>query len=455
MKMMLKYINMKLGTAFMLGCLFLSGNLVAQKDFTLYNMNGLYQSHYVNPAFKSDTKIQIGLPVLSSTYFGVSHSGFALNDLLEVRSDDSLTFNVDNMISKLRDVNFINFDSQIDLFNFGLNVGDNFFSFSVSQRFNARVSYPKDLAVFIWEGNGKSLLGERASFDGLGFDLLAYREYAAGYSRKINEQLTVGVRAKYLQGHVNIQTKRSILGIHTDATHYDLTVDGEFQLNTAGLPSIEEGENEDFSIEDVLLGSRNSGFALDLGAEYQFSEEISFTASILDLGYIKWNSNVSNYTVDPFSFTFDGVELQSFMDDNDTLDVFEQVLDSLESITAANETNNGYRTSLFTRFYLGANYQLNENLQGGILLYNEVVRSHLRSALTLSMNAKLSHWLNATATYTMFNRSFTNLGLGLAVKGGGVQFYVITDNVIGMVAPQASRNWHVRTGINIAIGRAG
>jgi hypothetical protein len=43
--------------------------------------------------------------------------------------------------------------------------------------------------------------------------------------------------------------------------------------------------------------------------------------------------------------------------------------------------------------------------------------------------------------------------MGFAINGGPVQFYLMSDNVIGFFAPHATKNWHVRTGINFLIGR--
>lgn len=423
--------------------------LMAQKDFVLYNTEGLFQRHYVNPAFTPDTKVQIGVPGITSLYGGVAHSGFTLADLIQVRPDDSLTLNVDNMISKLKDNNFVTSDFQIDLLNVGFYVGEkNYFSFSVSQRVHSRFIYPRDLAVLVWEGNGKSLLGERASFDGIGFDFNAYREFAVGYTRVINDKLTLGGRFKYLQGHFNIHTRTSVFGLHTDETTYDLTIDGQGEINTAGFLQL---MNDDLEINDLLFGTSNHGFAVDFGATYQLNDKISLSASLLDLGYIRWKDYTRSFVLEEFEYTFEGVDLQDFIDDSGSST--DQVVDSLENLFEGGEHDDAYNAPLYTRFFIGGNYELNEKFTAGALLYNEVLKGHFRSALTLSMNVRLKHWLSATGTYTMFNRSYTNLGLGFVLRGGPVQFYLMTDNVFGVIIPDHMRNWHVRTGINVVIGK--
>ena len=53
----------------------------------------------------------------------------------------------------------------------------------------------------------------------------------------------------------------------------------------------------------------------------------------------------------------------------------------------------------------------------------------------------------------MFNKSYTNLGLGVALKGGPVQLYIVTDNVLGMIFPQNTKSIQFHFGINLLFGK--
>src|SRR5690606_8192449 len=105
----------------------------------------------------------------------------------------------------------------------------------ITEKIDFRFSYPKELFVFLYEGNGGSLLGKRASFDGLGVDLLHYRQYSLGYSRRLGPTLTVGGRFNYLYGQEAVYTRTSRIGLTTDALTYNMTLDGEMEINTAGV----------------------------------------------------------------------------------------------------------------------------------------------------------------------------------------------------------------------------
>ena len=72
----------------------------AQADLTLYNMNWTPQSMYQNPALTPPTRVNIGLPGISSIYAQGVNTGFAWKELFAL-DGDSLNLTVDNMLDKL------------------------------------------------------------------------------------------------------------------------------------------------------------------------------------------------------------------------------------------------------------------------------------------------------------------------------------------------------------------
>ena len=321
----------------------------------------------------------------------------------------------------------------------------NFFSFSVSEHVKSRFTVPKDLPQFLWEGNGKSFLGNRASFDGVSINFMAYREFALGYNRKVNESLTIGGRFKFLQGHANLNTKRLNLGIYTDDKTYDLTVDGGGRVLSSGIfPFIEN----DIQINDLIFNN-NYGFALDLGVNYEINKW-NFSASLLDFGIIRWKNYNQVYDIYPFEVVYQGVPLETFFDNAE--ESIQQLVDSLEGVFTPAENNRAYTTPLYARVFLGANYTVNEKLNVSFLYNAEFVnRKHLRQGVSLAANYKVLKWLSTSMAYTIYNRSFSNIGLGLTMHGGPVQFYIMTDNTLGLIIPDKVRNWHLRFGFNFRI----
>jgi hypothetical protein len=425
----------------------------SQRNFSLYNLDNTPQAHYLNPAFRPGANFYISIP-LGMQSFGVSHSGFTVNDLLQTRSyDDSLELRPDIAIEKMAKVNHINVEAQNELFGMGIRFKKNYVSFSVTNRTQFNFLYSRDLFKFALQGNGKEFIGQRASLDGLGVNLNSYIEYGVGYNREINKKLAVGARFKLLSGIANVHTSKSQLGIYTDPEDFDLTIDGSMRVNTANIAPFYEDSTGDFYNTGYAYAYnfQNKGFGIDLGATYQVSKKLQVNASIVDLGFINWQTNTKNYVSNEVNYTFQGIDLNGFF--TDSIDVLERLTDSLEQVFSQTENTDSYTTSLYTRFYIGAQYQLNKQFNGNILLYNEFVNKRYRPGLILSMNTKLGQWLTASVNYSIYGRSFTNLGLGLSLRGGPIQWYITSDNFLGFMFPQASKNLHIMTGFGIMIGK--
>lgn len=424
----------------------------SQRNFSLYQLNTTAQSHYFNPAFKPNANVYVSIP-FGMQSFGVSHSGFTFNDLLQPRpKDDSLEFTPSVAIDKMGKLNYISVDLHNELFGFGFRVKKNYFSFGLVHRSQINFMYTQDMFRFVFEGNGKNFIGQRASLDGLGFNMHTYLEYGFGYNRVVNEKLTVGGRLKLLSGVANVQTKRTALGISTDADDFDITIDGSAEINTSNVnPFIDSTQSETFNPLPYAFNFQNSGMALDVGATYKLTEKITFSGSVMDLGVINWKTNNRNFVTNEFNFSFRGIDLNEFL--KDSSDVLQQLADTLEGAFQQTENTNTYQTSLYTRVYLGGSYQLTKQFSASALWYNEFILGRYRTGITVAANAKLGEWFTATVNYSVYNRSYANVGAGFSLRGGPIQFYCMTDNLLGVLRPQGSRNWHVTFGMGILIGK--
>ncbi|RFC55891.1 DUF5723 family protein [Brumimicrobium aurantiacum] len=452
--MKIKYIN-NIQLLFLTALLSCIGNMsTAQRNYTMYGLDNIPQAHVLNPAYKPNAKVFVSIPVLSNNSFGASNSGFSLNDLLTERpQDDSLNINPSNAIGKMSDRNFLTLETYNEVFAFGFRVKKNYFSFGVTNRLNSNFVYTKDLFTLITEGNGKSLLGKRASLDETGINLNSYLEYAVGFNREINDKLSVGGRVKFLSGMANVDTRETKLGLHTDATTFNLTFDGSATINTSGINSMYDSlAPEGYTPAENAASFKNFGIALDLGAQYKINDKISVSASLLDLGYITWKEDNSNFVLNEIDYRYEGIDLKEFLTDS-TEAVFENLEDTLRKVFSGNENNDEYKSSLATRFYLNGSYQLTNKIQVAATLYNEILESRYRAAAIVSGSIQLKNWLTATLNYSQYARSFGNIGAGVSLRGGPVQFFVVTDNVLGFFAPTQSKNFHASFGINLMFGK--
>lgn len=431
----------------------LSLPLTAQKDFTFYSLESTPQSHYVNPAFKPKANLYLGIPFLGKNSFGASNSGFNLNQLFTERAqDDSLVLDPQNALSKMQDRNFLTFDAHNSLLAFGFRWKKNYLSFDISNRMSSNFIYTKDFFSLLVEGNGSSFLGKRASFDGTEINLKSYFEYAVGFNREVSDKLSLGGRVKFLSGIANINTRESQFGLHTDANTFALTIDGKAIINTSGIKPFFDSTatSDDLPIYNPF-NFNNFGIAFDLGAQYELTEKLSLSASVLDLGFIKWKENNATYQLEDIDYRFEGVYINQFLNDS-TASAFEDLSDTLRSLFSQDESDHAYKTSLSTRFYIGATYDLTKNITLGATLYNEILRSKYRAAAIVSGTYNLKRWLSATVNYSQYARSFGNIGIGASFKAGPVQLFVVTDNVLGFFAPENSKNFHASFGVALMLG---
>ncbi|MCE9540354.1 MAG: DUF5723 family protein [Bacteroidetes bacterium] len=436
---------------FLLFIVFTDYKASAQQNLTLYNMESVPQRMYLNPALMpSYSKVYIGLPLLSSEYLNFSNSGFKYSDLIKHRGD-SLYVDYDNMLGKLSQNNYFSVAYQPDLLSFGFKVRQNYFSFNATEKVNFRFRYPKNFMEFIWKGNG-ALLGEEVNLN-FGVNFSHYREYGIGFAREIDDKLTVGGKVKYLYGMENVWTERSNVSLTTDPNYFAMTAKSDIKINTSGVDS---SSTSNIIVKDYLFKKKNRGVGLDLGGVYKLNDKFTFSASLIDLGFIKWKDGVTNYqSHNPDGeFTYQGMDLNELVNDDSTSNATDVIIDSLEQIFKIDEAHAAYKTNLSTQIYLGTNYSITDKINAGVLIYGQIFDKAVHPGVALSYNQKVGRWLNFSASYSMYNRSYNNFGLGLAFNGP-VQFYIASDNVLGAFFPQNTKNLHLHFGINLMFGRKG
>ncbi|MCB9232262.1 MAG: OmpA family protein [Bacteroidia bacterium] len=430
----------------------------SQSDLTIYNMQAIPQSRYMNPALTPNSNGYLGLPVISSIYFNTINDGFRYKNMFQ-RVNDTLQWAPSNMLGHMAEKNYIHTHVNTDLLSFGFRVAEkHYLHFNVTQKTDFRLGLPKQFLTLLWEGNA-GLLGKSGDFSTLGFDAQTYTEFGAGYSIDINENLTIGGRIKYLNGLANVYTPKRELSLNTDSTYYTLTAATDFQLYaTPGILNITpDSITLDDGFGDQITGNlpfgNNHGVGIDLGVNYKINDKIRVHGSIVDLGWINWSQNAKIYSVPSASFVFNGIDVKPFVDNgfNGLDSLGQEILDSLTGTFTLTETQQSYWAPTFSQFYAGGNYYINEKYDAGLLFRGRFHKGTFRPAVTASFNARFSNFFQASVSYSYADRDFTNLGLGFAM-GRYVSWYVASDNLLAPIFPQSGKNFHIHTGLNVKWG---
>lgn len=435
--------------------LFLSFSVgFAQQDMTMYNMQEIPQSNYSNPSNRFNGSFYVGLPGISSTYMSFSNSDFAYSDAIK-KVGDSLNVDFQNVLDMVNDDNYLSFNTRVDLLSFGLTISPTTqLFFNMTENLNLRMNYTKDFIELIYKGNA-GFDDNTANFEGIGISLNHYREYAFGISHQLNEKLRIGGKLKYLYGMENIYSERTDISLVTDPQTFELTFLADISIKTSGINEFDYN-NERGS--NYFFNRKNRGFAVDVGANYEVNDKLSLNASILDLGAIKWRNNTVSYSNNGEEFVYNGIELNAFAEEgeqsaiNDGETSFDRVLDSLEKSLAIDTIYDSYTAPITSRFYIGANYKLNEQSMVSGVIQSEVFQRKIIPSITFSYNRKVAESFGVAGSYTIINGSFTNLGIGLNYNPGPMQIYAVADNVFGVFWPQHNRHIQIRFGFNFIFG---
>lgn len=431
-----------------------------QSELTMPWLETVYQASYINPAALPEHKISIGLPAISSIQAGITNTGFTLNQLIGQRTDTALILNEYKALKQLRKHNFLYTGVSMDLFHIRVKVKHNFYSFHIKDNLSIRFAYPYDFVNFLLNGNG-NYIGKKMDMSGLAFDATYYREYAFGimhYDEK--KKLSYGGRVKFLQGLSNIDWKNKQLWLNTGADMYRLDVGSNGTINTSLPVSPSGSTNGNFNAGNYLTNFHNKGAALDFGVNYRYSDRLILSAAISNLGFINWKTNVQNYSLQGGTY-FAGVDPVKELYKNSTS--LHHYVDSLKSYFQYTQTQKSYTTTLPARLYLSARYKLYTKTELGLGVFMEKYQT-IRPAFTLALNQKIGKWFEGVITYSAQYRSFSNIGLGIMVKPGPVQFYFSTDNIIrrwtitsvnghSFAAPMNARFLNFRLGMNLVIFR--
>jgi hypothetical protein len=454
----------------------------AQNSQVMYFMN-LPQNHILNPALRPSNSVYIGLPVVSGINLNINNNFVNFSDIfMKGQSKDSIIsflhpdYDVNKFLAKIKDKNSIVPEVAIQLLGVGFSVGkDGYVFLDINDRIDGNIVLPGDLFKLALKGN-EEFVGSKIDLSSLRGDIKYYREFGLGYSRNFTDKLRVGIKGKLLFGIADASIDNKSLGItvNDDYTH---TLDADLSVNISGPVNVSTDSKQNIEsividdnrfktssgIADFVSGKKNMGLGLDIGATYDFTDRIVISASITDLGFIRWTKDVTNLKANN-QFEFSGLNmLDVFNGTKSFKELGNDMLDSLKNAFIVSKTNAPFTTYLPFGISLGGSYNVTKQITLGLLSYSKIIGSQIREALTLSANINLGNAFSTSLSYTAENYQWDNLGAGLAFRAGVAQFYLVTDripimwNIIkndnsSIPLPANWNTFNLRLGMNLVFG---
>ncbi len=449
----------------------ISPDLCAQVN-TMYYMTGIPQSHVLNPATQPNCNIFVGIPIASSVYIESGSSSIQFDDLFWEDPESGQIIhplhpsaNQDDFLAKFEEKNTFVSNAYLKLFSLGFGVKSMYFTLDVTSRLNQSISYPGDLMYFLISGNEN---GQTFNFSSLGMNSMEFIEYAVGISKKFNNQLTVGIKPKFMAGISNITSNNNDISLYTSYDEWILSAQMEINTSLPGvtLPVNENGGFDPEGEADVdsnlidpsriqALALGNPGFGIDLGVHYRPIKQLELSLSVLDLGYIKWK-NYTNTSYLEGSYTFDGVELSlSDTSSNFMGEISDSILNSIEFTGNADAFTN----YLLPKIIVGGRYFITKKFDVGAIARIDFSDAGTFANLILLTNWRPSSMFSLSASYKPTGGTANTFGLGTSFSLGPINLYLVSDYiptsyrmVNNVPVPTSQKNFNFRVGINLVFG---
>ncbi len=464
---------------------FLHPGASGQFGNTYYHMHLVPQANQLNPAFQPECNGYLGL--VSPIRFNVESSSLTYGDIFAWNSSERkyMTFmhpsgDKDRFMDALQPVNVVRAEVVSSLLSFGWRKENLFFTMDFSERIIQEISFPEDFAEFLIYGN-KNI--SDFNFSDLSENLTHFHQISLGASYNLEDEMQFGIRAKILLGGANATTRRSDVSMKTSIEEWDIKSDIKVDASIPFLESVpldDEGfldmdsianilDLEDTTLFDILFGLpgegsdlltpgglktiggiKNPGIAIDFGFSYTPIEKLTVSASVVDLGFIRWKNYVYNFEQN-LDYTFDGIEFKLEEDYSPG----EALLDSLKQDLRIRVTKDPYTTMMTGKVYLGAAYDLREWIRFGGVFRTRIHNYRFYNQFTVSANFRPISMFSASFSYSIMGGSYMNLGLGISLRLGPLNLYFITDQApSAYFFPQEFSSLNFRMGLNIVWGCA-
>lgn len=438
----------------------------SQNKQLLYNFAEIPQTLLLNPALENQFKFHIGVPLFSGFSASIGSSSIQLTDLF---LDDGRNINdkISSLIYATSSRDFITSNVQIDVFSVGFRLKNNdYLNFGFYQELDVIGYFPRDFLLFFNEGNAAHI-NRPFNANHIRYQLDYLGVLHAGISRKINEKLSFGGRFKIYSSAINLQSNNNtgtfttIQGENSVYRHIFNNVDVNI-LSSGLIQDDEYIDNLNTHVNNTFFGSNsNLGLGFDFGMNYQISNQLEFSASILDVGFINYKNNNKNTRIHG-DFVFDGVNFE--FDPNSTTDYWNQINERFKEQLPNIEDKESY--VLWRPIKLNAALRYSFGEQRRLLCYDDTIKNFFNNAIGVQLfnvfrplgpqlaltgfyEKIFSSNFQTKLTYTIDSFSYTNLGFGISTQISRVHFYALIDNLLEFHNLSSANSISFQLGLNL------
>ncbi|HKI90194.1 MAG TPA: DUF5723 family protein [Draconibacterium sp.] len=431
----------------------LSAKLRAQES-QLFFTGAKPQENLLNPSIYYDSTVVVISPFAQ---FQISNNSFGFRNAIAENNLGTNYWDIDYMLENANDKNRLNLELNYSFLFINKKIKNGLFAtFSINRNNSYNFLIPKDL-LELSKGNVNYQDETARNFDlsGLSVSSFSYTSFSMGLIKKISPVFTLGAHIKLLKGHYLTQTNKfkALLNTRGNLEETYLEADINYRQSAPLMYGFGSANNtygiDDFPGQFFWHNSlfKNLGAAIDVGFTYSPDDRTTFSGSVTDLGFIRWNQNQVQVKING-NYTFGGLDISPDQEGKINIgESFNTLMDTLNATfdPKTNDSTN-FTTYLPSKIYFGMKRKLNEKVD----LFG-VFRANISSfyndyRYTLGANYRPKNWLLINLTTSYKNNTFGNLGAGCVLNFKRVQFFVVTENID--FALFNSRSLNVAAGLN-------
>ena len=417
----------------------LSVGIMQSQTNTFYFMDGIPTRTDMNPAFMPDCNGYLDFIILPSFYIGLGNNSLKMSDGLYMQNGRLVTAlspgqNADNLFSKLRPVTALELGLNLKLLNFGFRTKSNgYFTFDFSLKSNGGIFLPKDLFRLALYGTENEFSNNTFDLKRLGADIAIYNEIGLGYMHPIGDKWTLGGRLKFLMGYASIYSDIRSLRLEASREQWhgvaDASIYGampiEFQYNENGNIDLSSGKLKYNNWQDYIKPS-GYGAGIDLGLTFKPIENLTLSAAVTDLSFIRWTKNIYQGSIKGDT-VFTGINYHY----GDTIDFNKMGQDFIDAFgVKATQGNTAYTQMLMANFNFGVEYGILDNkISFGALSHTKFNNRQVFEDITLAANFRPADWFKTYFSYSFLNNRYNSFGFGVNLRMGAVNTFIVADYI--------------------------
>ncbi|MCD8288117.1 MAG: DUF5723 family protein [Porphyromonadaceae bacterium] len=416
---------------------------------TAYFLDGYDFRHQLNPAIQSP-RSYFSLPVLGNTNVDVQ-SNLGVDRILFPLGDGYLTTFMsgtvpsDRFLGRLRRNNVTTADLSVSLLSVGIwdRSDRSFTTVDVGLKADVSANLPYSLFSFLKEAGNH----EHYEISNLAARATSYFSIALGESYRLDENLTVGGKFKFLLGLADVNLAVKKLNVDMTRESWSIESHASFRESSCGLINIPtygdidpEAENPDeLYYEGINLNTVGSviggyGAAIDLGAVYTgLIDGLTLSASVLDFGFIRWKSSLNAATYGN-TWTYEGFDDFSLNSEsaNSFQNQLDDILNDIEDLARVyrQDYSGAYTHMLAATILLGVRYDMPfyRNLSAGALVTTHIDGIYSWCEGRVSANLAIGNWFGLALSYGLSNFG-SSLGSAVNFHCTGLNLYFGMDTI--------------------------